>query len=149
MGDYIEYNGQRADAASQRDPHSAFRHPAGEGTPQTYVMLWIVERFDVATDTAATIARILADFRPPMVSGQADADTISSELATTWSKALTTDAVRQALARNLSTITQVPDGLPTHDLEELDRSSGISGPTSPTAPTTPRGRSRRARSPRA
>ena len=34
-------------------------------------------------------------------------------------KALTIDAVRQALARDLSAITQVPDGLPTHDLEEL------------------------------
>ena len=119
MGDYIEYTGNALTPLPNATLTPRFAIRAGEGTPQTFVMLWIVERFDVATDTAATIARILADFRPPMVSGQADADNLSSELATTWSKALTTDAVRQALARNLSTITQVPDGLPTHDLEEL------------------------------
>jgi subtilisin family serine protease len=81
-------------------------------------MLWVVERFDVATDSPETIARILADFRPPTASGSLN-EGVSSELAGTWSQALTAEGVRQALARNLNEITSAPAGLPTQDLEEL------------------------------
>jgi subtilisin family serine protease len=120
MGDYVEYSGPALTPLPNASitPQFAVRVEAG-GSPQTYVMLWVVERFDVATDSPETIARILADFRPPTASGSAESSSISSDLARTWSQALTADAVRQALARNLSDITAAPAGLPTSDLEAL------------------------------
>jgi len=113
LGDYIAYTAEPLTPVPNAPPimpQFAVR-TGGNGATQTYVMLWIVERFDVATDSPATIARILADFRPPTVSGSAD-EGVSSELAGKWSQALTADGVRQALARNLSEITAVPAGLP-------------------------------------
>ena len=83
-----------------------------DGATQTYVLLWAVERVDVATDTPETIARILADFRSPTSTA---ADELTSELARAWSQALAADPVRQALARNLSEITQVPCGSARHE----------------------------------
>jgi subtilisin family serine protease len=65
------------------------------------------------------MARILADFRRPSASGTDSSEGLTSEVATAWSRALSTDAVRQALAVNLSTITAVPAGLPTSNLNEM------------------------------
>lgn len=118
LGEYIEYTGPDLTPLPGASIAPRFAIAAGDpGRPQTFVMLWVVERFDVATDSPETIARILADFRPP--SGAADAEAVSTELARTWAQALTADGVRQALAANLSAITAVPAGLPTTDLETL------------------------------
>jgi subtilisin family serine protease len=120
MGDYIEYTGAAITPLPNASitPQFAIRVEV-DGTPRTFVMLWVVERFDVATDSPDTIARILGDFRSPAASGAADAGSIANDLARTWSQALTGDAVRQALAKNINEITAVPTGLPTSDLEEL------------------------------
>jgi subtilisin family serine protease len=119
LGDYIEYSGQPVTPLPNASITPQFAIRTGlDGATQTFVMLWVVERFDVATDSPETIARILADFRPPTASGSTE-ESVSSELARTWSQALTAEGVRQALARNLSEITAVPAGLPTQDLEEL------------------------------
>jgi subtilisin family serine protease len=117
LGDYINYEGAAVAPVPNASitPQFAVRADAS-GTPQTFLMLWIVERFDVATDSATTIARILADFRPATAT---TTESLTSELARTWSQALTADATKQALAMNLSAITAVPAGLPTSDLTEL------------------------------
>ena len=116
LGDYIEYSGNAITPLPNASLAPQFAIRTGDATPQTYVLLWAVERIDVATDSPETMARILADFRSPT---STDADDLTSELARTWSQALSADAVRQALARNLSDITQVPPGLPTSSLEDL------------------------------
>ena len=117
LGDYIEYAGNPITPLPNASlaPRFAIRTGA-DGATQTYVLLWAVERIDVATDTPATMARILADFRSPTAT---EAEDLTSELARTWSQALAGDAVRQALARNLSEITAVPAGLPTSNLDDL------------------------------
>lgn len=120
MGDYIEYTGAALTPLAGASITPRFAIATGEtGSPQTFVMLWVVERFDVATDSPETIARILADFRPASGGEAADSERVSAELARTWSQALTADGVRQALAKNLSEITTAPAGLPTTDLETL------------------------------
>ena len=122
LGEYIEYTGGPITPVPNGSitPQFAIRTEI-DGQTRTFVMLWVVERFDVATDTRETIARILADFRSPTVSGTAETPeaSVASELAGRWADALTTAAVRQALAHNLSEITAVPAGLPTSDLEDL------------------------------
>ncbi len=117
LGDYVEYSGNPLTplAGTSLAPQFAIRTGA-DGAAQTYVLLWAVERIDVATDTPETMARILADFRSPT---SAETEELTSELARTWSQALAADAVRQALAHNLSEITQVPAGLPTTSLDDL------------------------------
>jgi subtilisin family serine protease len=118
MGDYIEYTGGPVTPmpSASITPRFAIRAEAA-GAPQTFVKLWVVERFDVATDSQETIARILADFRAE--TGAAESDNLTSELARTWATALTADSVRQALARDVTAITAVPSGLPTTDIDEL------------------------------
>jgi len=120
LGDYVEYGGPPIAPLPNASikPQFAIKTDSG-GQVQTYVMLWIVERFDVATDSLETIARILADFRSPTATGSSDADSVGSELAKKWSEALTKDPVRQALAKGLASITAVPAGLPVTDLDEL------------------------------
>lgn len=119
-GDYVEYAGAPLTPLPNASvkPQFAIETETG-GRKQTYVMLWVVERFDVATDSAQTIARILADFRPATASGASDAESIGAELARKWSEALTQEPVRQALAKNLSSIAAVPAGLPVTNLDEL------------------------------
>ena len=121
LGDYIEYAGPALTPlpGASATPQFAIRIDTG-GQPQTFVMLWVVERFDVATDSPDTISRILADFRGATGSGAADANVVDTDLAGRWSKALTVDSVRQALARNLGDLAAVPDGLPTADLDTLE-----------------------------
>jgi subtilisin family serine protease len=120
MGDYIEYTGGPVAAMPNASIAPRFAIRTGTaGAPQTFVTLWIVERFDVATDSQETIARILADFRPATETGAAESDSLTSDLARSWATALTADSVRQALARNFTTITDVPAGLPTTDIDEL------------------------------
>ncbi len=122
MGDYIEYSGNPITPLPNASitPQFAIR-TGSDGATQTFLMLWIVERIDVATDAPETMARILADFRAPTVEDPAAtaSTSLSSELAQTWSQALAADAVRQALAHNLADITAVPAGLPTANLDEL------------------------------
>lgn len=121
MGDYIEYSGNPITPLPNASitPQFAIR-TGSDGATQTFLMLWIVERIDVATDAPETIARILADFRSPTaVAGFTEGEPLTSELAQTWSQALAADAVRQALAHNLADITAVPAGLPTANLDEL------------------------------
>lgn len=117
LGDYIEYSGTPITPLPNASlaPQFAVRTGA-DGATQTYVLLWAVERIDVATDTPETMARILADFRSPTATETED---LTSELARAWSQALAADPVRQALARNLSEITQVPSGLPATSLGDL------------------------------
>jgi len=117
LGDYVEYSGDPIKPLPNASlaPQFAIRTGA-EGATQTYVLLWAVERIDVATDSPETMARILADFRSPT---STEGDDLTSELARTWSQALASDAVRQALARNLSDVTQVPAGLPASSLDDL------------------------------
>lgn len=117
MGDYIEYSGNPVTPLPNASiaPQFAIR-TGSDGATQTFLMLWVVERIDVATDAPETMARILADFRSPT---SAESDVLTSELARTWSQALGADAVRQALAHNLADITAVPAGLPTTNLDEL------------------------------
>ncbi|PSN14826.1 hypothetical protein C7271_21390, partial [filamentous cyanobacterium CCP5] len=126
MGDYIEYDGVAltpiADATIT--PQFAIRAQTdgsdGEPTARTYVMLWVVERLDVATDSRETMARILADFRAPTApSPDAEEDSLSTSQAAAWAEALDTPTVRQALAQDLEAITTAPEGLPTDDLEIL------------------------------
>jgi subtilisin family serine protease len=119
LGEYVEYSGPPLTPLPNASIKPQFAIRAGEGTPQTYVMLWIVERFDVASDSPETIGRILADFRSPTAQGTSDTDSLGSALARTWAQALTKETVRAALAKNLDTITAVPAGLPTTDLDEL------------------------------
>lgn len=120
MADYIDYAGNAVTVLPNATATPKFAIRAGtENAPQTFVILWLVERFDVATDSEATIARILADFHPATETGAAESGGTTADLASAWAKALTTDAVRQALAKNISTIAAVPDGLPTKDLDEL------------------------------
>src|SRR5262245_7812293 len=120
MADYIDYTGNAVTVLPNATATPKFAIRAGtDSAPQTFVILWLVERFDVATDSEATIARILADFHPATETGAAGSVGTTADLASAWAKALTADAVRQALAKNLSTITTVPDGLPTKDLGEL------------------------------
>src|SRR6185503_18672280 len=70
LGDYVEYSGPAVTPLPNASvtPQFAIR-TGGTGAAQTYVMLWVVERFDVATDSPETIARILADFRPLAAAG--------------------------------------------------------------------------------
>jgi subtilisin family serine protease len=121
MADAIEYTGNPVTVLPNATitPRFAIR-TGGAGATQTFVTLWLVERLDVATDTQETIARILADFHPATETGAAEAGGgTTTDLARTWAKALTADAVRKALARNLGEITSVPAGLPTQNLDEL------------------------------
>ena len=121
MGDYIDYAGNPVQALTDASitPRFAIR-TGGDGTTQTFVALWLVERIDVATDSSETIARILADFHPAAESGAAEAGGgTTTDLARQWAKALTADGVRAALAKNLSQVTSVPAGLPTQDVDEL------------------------------
>jgi subtilisin family serine protease len=119
-GDYIEYAGPPLtplpDASVK--PQFAIRTEAA-GKTQTFVMLWMVERLDVATDSAETMARILADFRPATKVGAAEREGLAAELAQKWSKALAADPVRSALAKNLGDIDAVPAGVPAADLDAL------------------------------
>ncbi|UHD15074.1 S8 family serine peptidase [Thiocapsa bogorovii] len=46
-------------------------------------------------------------------------NTLTSAHAESWAEAIASDNVRQALARNLDEIAEVPSGLPTSDLTEL------------------------------
>ncbi len=117
LGDYIEYSGAPITPLPNASlaPQFAIRTGA-DGATQTYVLLWAVERIDVATDAPGTMARILADFRSPTATETED---LTSELARAWSQALAADPARQALARNLSEITQVPSGLPATSLDDL------------------------------
>jgi hypothetical protein len=66
MGDYVEYSGSALAALPgvSMTPQYAVRTDVG-GTARTYVLIWVVERIDVAQDSRATMARILADFRRP------------------------------------------------------------------------------------
>ena len=118
MGDYVEHAGAAVTAAPNATitPKYAIRTEVG-GAVRTFVLVWIVERIDVATDSKPTMARILADFRKP--SATDETKELSTELAETWAKALATEAAKTALARNLAEITQVPEGLPTTNLDEL------------------------------
>jgi hypothetical protein len=120
LGDYVQYTGAAITPVSNASitPQFAIRTEVA-GAAQTFVLVWIVERLDVATDSQETMARILADFRRPSASGTDSSEGLTSEVATAWSRALSTDAVRQALAVNLSTITAVPAGLPTSNLNEM------------------------------
>jgi subtilisin family serine protease len=120
MGDYVAYDGQPLTPLPNTSikPQFAIKADSG-GKPQTYVMLWVVERFDLATDSAETIARILADFHPASSAGTGTPESIGAELAKKWSEALTKDPVRQALAKSLASITAVPADLPVTDLDEL------------------------------
>ena len=127
MGDYAEYDGAALTPlpGASITPQFVIRVDEG-GSVSRYPMLWMVERLDVATDSAETMARILADFRSPVASTGTTAtattppgDGLGSELARSWSQALASDAVRQALARNLDQITAVPAGLATTDLDTL------------------------------
>lgn len=120
MGDYVVYEGPALTPLPSASIKPQFAIKAQSGGPtQTYVMLWVVERFDVASDTKETIARILADFRSPTASFASNTDSMGSELAKNWSEALAKEPVRQALAKGLSSITAVPAGLPTNNLDEL------------------------------
>ena len=118
MGDYVEYTGVTITAAPNATitPKYAIRTEVN-GAVRTFVLAWIVERIDVATDTKPTMARILADFRKPAATDETKE--LSTELADTWAKALATEAMKTALAKNLAEITQVPEGLPTTNLDEL------------------------------
>ncbi|MGE0320331.1 MAG: S8 family serine peptidase [Hyphomicrobiaceae bacterium] len=119
-GDYQAYTGAALTPIANGSITPQFSiGVAGDGGARTYVMLWVVERFDVATDTRETIARILADFRRPSEAGGAEGGSLTSAAAGSWADGLTADSVRTALAKNLVTITEVPGGLPTTDLEEL------------------------------
>jgi subtilisin family serine protease len=120
LGEYVRYSGAAITPVPNASiaPQFAIRTEAG-GAAQTYVLIWIIERLDVATDSKETMARILADFRRPATGGTTQTEGLGSELAGTWANALSTDAVRQALAVNLSTLTTVPGGLPTTDLTQL------------------------------
>lgn len=122
MGDYADYAGPALTPLPGASITPQFVIRAGEaGAAHSYAMLWVVERLDVATDPAETMARILADFRAPTAAEQplaADAAP-GSELARSWAQALASEPVRAALARPLDQITQVPAGLPTTDLEAL------------------------------
>lgn len=117
MGDYVEYSGAPITPLPNASltPQFAIR-TGSDGATQTYVLLWAVERIDVATDTPETMARILADFRSPTSTA---ADDLTSELARAWSQALAGAAMRQVLARNLGEIAQVPSGLPATSLDDL------------------------------
>lgn len=118
LGDYVEHAGAAVTAAPNASitPKYAIRTEVS-GAVRTFVLVWIVERIDVATDSKPTMARILADFRKP--SATDETKELSTELAEKWAQALTTEAVKTALAKNLAEITQVPDGLPTTNLDEL------------------------------
>lgn len=120
LGDYVEYSGPAVEAlpGASITPRFSIRAELA-GAVRTFLLLWIVERFDVATDPAATIERILADFRAATADGSGESDAVTSELAREWARALTSDAVRTALARDLAGVTSVPEGLPTSDLDEL------------------------------
>ncbi len=120
MGDYIDYTGNAFTPLPNTSitPDFAIR-TGSESNTRTYAMLWVVERIDVETDGAETMARILADFRPPNASGSAEDESLNTQHANNWAQALSSPATRQALARNLSDITEVPDGLPTSNLDEL------------------------------
>ena len=89
FGDYIEYTGAPLAPlpGTSIKPQFAIRTEAA-GKTQTFVMLWVVERLDVATDSAETMARILADFRPATAVGSAEREGLASDLAQKWSKAL-------------------------------------------------------------
>ena len=118
FGEYTNYSGPAITPLPNGSitPRFAIR-TGSDAAVQTFVLVWIVERLDVATDSKETMARILADFRKPAAaSGEAE---LSSDLAQAWANALATDAVKQALAKNLSTVTEVPAGLPTTDLNQL------------------------------
>jgi subtilisin family serine protease len=120
MGDYIAYTGGPVTPMPNASITPRFAIRAGTAdAPLTFVKLWVVERFDVATDSQETIARILADFRPAADTGAAESDSLTSELARSWATALTADGVRQALARDFTAITAVPPGLPASDIDEL------------------------------
>jgi subtilisin family serine protease len=119
MGEYVKHTGAAFTAAPTNAsiaPKYAIRTEVS-GKPQTFGLVWIVERIDVATDSKATMVRILADFRKPSASDETKE--LSTKLAETWAKGLASDAVKTALAKNLTEITQVPEGLPTTNLEEL------------------------------
>lgn len=118
MGDYIEHAGAAITVAPNATitPKYAIRTEVN-GAVRTFVLVWIVERIDVATDSKPTMARVLADFRKP--SATDETKELSTELAEKWAKALVTEAVKTALAKNLAEITQVPEGLPTTNLDEL------------------------------
>src|SRR5262245_52649999 len=116
MGDYIEYAGGPLTPLPNGSITPRFAIKADTGT---FVMLWVVERFDIATDSAETIARILADFRAPSGTGSTDSDALSGDLAKTWSQALAKDEIRTALAKNLGDISAPPAGLPATDLDAL------------------------------
>lgn len=123
-GDYIAYTGRALTPLPGVQITSRFAVRAAEPGATgglTYVLLWLVERIDVATDSAATMTRILADFRPPAPPTPAAAPprTLDRETAGRWATALSAPATRQTLALDLDRITQVPAGLPTADLEEL------------------------------
>ncbi|MEA5451773.1 S8 family serine peptidase [Leptolyngbya sp. CCNP1308] len=120
MADYTEYSGAALTPLPNGSitPQFAIRTET-EGAVRTYVMLWVVERLDVATDSRQTIARILADFRPSTALEDEAEVGLSSSEADAWASALDNAAIRQALAQNLGTLTAVPAGLPTSDLDEL------------------------------
>lgn len=119
-GDYQAYTGEPLAPVANGSitPQFCIRSEAA-GTARTYVLVWIVERLDVATDSRDTMARILADFRSPTAEGSSEDGGLSADLSSAWAEALTQDTVRQALARSLDEITEIPTGLPTSDLLEL------------------------------
>ena len=120
LGEYALYTGAALTPVPNASITPQFSIRTGEGAAaQTFVLIWIIERLDVATDSKETMTRILGDFRAPAAAGANAPGGLSSELATAWANALSTDAVRQALAQNLSAITAAPAGLPTTDPVQL------------------------------
>ncbi len=119
-GDYQAYEGSALTPlpSASITPQYCVRTGSGESA-RTYVLVWAVERFDIATDSQQTIKRILADFRSPTTSGGSEAGGLATSLADSWAEALVSDEVRTALAKNLDEVSAVPAGLPTENLEDL------------------------------